>query len=145
MPRGSGLDVTDDATHGAQQLAFFNGHYGHWCYLPMLVFLTFTTSPTSIRTRRCSPRQRTHPARNLALLKRILRRRQERSFAARILVRLDAGFAEPEPFEFLDEVDVKPGAQVVVSVCRIVLHLPESYLFLAVWRRVAVGLGVGPG
>ena len=35
------LDPTDDATHGAQQLTFFNGHYDCWCYLPLLVFLTF--------------------------------------------------------------------------------------------------------
>jgi hypothetical protein len=27
------LDPTDDPTHGAQQLSFFNGHYDTWCYL----------------------------------------------------------------------------------------------------------------
>ena len=35
------LDPTDDATHGAQQLTFFNGYYDSWCYLPLLAFLTF--------------------------------------------------------------------------------------------------------
>ena len=30
------LDPTDDPTHGAQQLTFFNGHYDTWCYLPLL-------------------------------------------------------------------------------------------------------------
>ena len=35
------LDPADDQTHGAQQLTFFNGHYGGWCYLPLLAFLTF--------------------------------------------------------------------------------------------------------
>ena len=35
------LDPTDDQTHGAQQLTFFNGHYGGWCYLPLLWFLSF--------------------------------------------------------------------------------------------------------
>ena len=34
------LDPTDDLTHGAQQLTFFNGHYGGWCYLPLLGFLS---------------------------------------------------------------------------------------------------------
>jgi hypothetical protein len=24
------LDPTDDPTHGAQQLSFFNGHYDNW-------------------------------------------------------------------------------------------------------------------
>ena len=33
------LDVTDDPTHGAQQLTFFNGHYDSWCYLPLLAFV----------------------------------------------------------------------------------------------------------
>ena len=35
------LDPADDATHGAQQLTFFNGHYDGWCYLPVLAFLIF--------------------------------------------------------------------------------------------------------
>ena len=35
------LDPTDDPTHGAQQLTFFNGHYDTWCYLPVAGFLTF--------------------------------------------------------------------------------------------------------
>jgi Transposase DDE domain group 1 len=35
------LDPTDDPTHGAQQLAFYNGHYDSWCYLPVAGFLTF--------------------------------------------------------------------------------------------------------
>jgi hypothetical protein len=34
------LDPTDDPTHGAQQLTFFNGHYDNWCYLPMMGFVT---------------------------------------------------------------------------------------------------------
>jgi hypothetical protein len=39
------LDITDDATHGAQQLSFFNGFYGSWCYLPLLAYLTFDREP----------------------------------------------------------------------------------------------------
>ena len=35
------LDPTDDATHGPQQLTFFNGHDDRWCYLPLLAFLSF--------------------------------------------------------------------------------------------------------
>ena len=35
------LDVTEDQTHGAQQLTFFNGFYDHWCYLPLVGTLTF--------------------------------------------------------------------------------------------------------
>ena len=35
------LDPTDDPTHGAQQLSFFNGHYDRWCYLPVMGFVSF--------------------------------------------------------------------------------------------------------
>jgi len=35
------LDPTDDPTHGAQQLSFFNSHYDNSCYLPMMGFITF--------------------------------------------------------------------------------------------------------
>src|ERR1700677_1442378 len=35
------LDPTDDPTHGAQQLSFFNHHYDSWCYLPVMGFVSF--------------------------------------------------------------------------------------------------------
>ncbi len=35
------FDPTDDPTHGQQELAFFNGHYDTWCYLPLIGTLTF--------------------------------------------------------------------------------------------------------
>ena len=101
------LDVTDDPTHGVQQLAFFNGHYGHWCYLPMVAFLTFNGEReqylcAAVLRPGNAPTQRG----TLALLKRLLRRLQERFPGVRILVRLDGGYAAPELFEFLDEVNV---------------------------------------
>ena len=101
------LDPTDDPTHGAQQLSFFNGHYGHWCYLPVLAFLTFNREPDQyLAATVLRPGNAPAQLGALPLLKRILRRLQERFPAARILVRLDGGFAGPEVFEFLDEVNV---------------------------------------
>jgi hypothetical protein len=48
------LDPTDDPTHGAQQLSFFNGHYDSWCYLPVMGFVSFNDmKPNSICARRC--------------------------------------------------------------------------------------------
>jgi hypothetical protein len=35
------LDPTNDPSHGAQQLMFFNWHYDTYCYLPVVGFLTF--------------------------------------------------------------------------------------------------------
>ena len=37
--------LTPINVNGAQQLSFFNGHYGYWCYLPMVAFLTFNREP----------------------------------------------------------------------------------------------------
>ena len=35
------LDPTCDPTHGQQQLTLFNGHYDTWCYLPVVVTVSF--------------------------------------------------------------------------------------------------------
>lgn len=102
------LDVTDDETHGAQQLSFFNGHYGHWCYLPLVAYLTFNREPDQylcaavLRSGKAPTQQGALPT-----LKRIVGRLQERFPKAHILVRLDGGFASPELFEWCDEVGVK--------------------------------------
>jgi hypothetical protein len=39
------LDPSVDPTHGQQPLAFFNGHYDTWCYLPMFGFLSIDNEP----------------------------------------------------------------------------------------------------
>ena len=40
---------------------------------------------------------------------------------------------------------LKVGVRVVVSVRRIVLHLPRSYPFVDEWQRIALALGARPG
>jgi hypothetical protein len=48
------LDPTDDPTHGAQQLSFFNGHVDNWCYLPVLGFVSFNEEAEQyLCARRC--------------------------------------------------------------------------------------------
>jgi hypothetical protein len=101
------LDVTDDPTHGAQQLSFFNGHYGTACYLPLLAFLTFNGEPDQHLVAAMLRPGNAPTARGaLAMLMRIVGALQERYPRARILVRLDGGFAGPELLHFLDEVCV---------------------------------------
>jgi hypothetical protein len=109
------LDGTDDPTHGAQQLTFFNGFYDTWCYLPLLAFLTFDREPeqylcaAALRPGNAAPH-----AGALTLLKRIVGRLQQRFPKARIRVRLDGGFAAPELFEFFDLV----GVEYVVAMAK---------------------------
>jgi hypothetical protein len=97
------LDVTDDPTHGAQQLTFFHGHYDSWCYLPLLAFLTFDDEPEQYL---CAALLRPGNAATAvgarALVGRlcgVLRRAFPR---ARLRVRLDGGFANPALLDRLD-------------------------------------------
>ena len=52
------LDPTDDPTHGAQQLSFFNGHYDTWCYLPVMGFVSFNDEADHILRRGVTAWQR---------------------------------------------------------------------------------------
>ena len=97
------LDPTEDPTHGEQQLSFFNGHYDGWCYLPMTGFLTFDDEPEQyLFTAVLRPGNAPDKRGAIAILERILRRLRSAFPKARFRVRLDAGFAAPEIFAFLD-------------------------------------------
>src|SRR3989304_3040831 len=92
------LDPTDDPTHGAQQLALFNGHYGTWCSLPLLGFLTFDDEPeqylyAAILRPGTATRQGV-----LGLLRRTIERLRGAFPQARLLVRLDGGLVSPPGF-----------------------------------------------
>lgn len=108
------LDPTDDPTHGAQQLTFFNGHYDSWCYLPLLAFLTFDDEADQYL---CAAILRpgnvgaTRGARGL--LRRLLDMLRIAFPTARFLVRLDGGFATPEIFDLLD---AERGVDYVVAM-----------------------------
>jgi len=107
------LDQTDDPAHGQQQLALFNGYYGEWCYLPLLGFLSFDDEAdqylvTAVLRPGNSPDKRG----SLGVLARLLPRLRTAFPKARFRVRLDAGFAAPEVFDFLDaqgDVDYAVG------------------------------------
>lgn len=91
------LDPTDDPTHGAQQLTFFNGHYDSWCYLPLLAFLTFNDESEQYLCTAILRPGNAHATRGaLSLLKRLLPLLRLTFPKARVLVRLDGGFATPE-------------------------------------------------
>jgi hypothetical protein len=125
------LDITDDPTHGGQQLAFFNGFYGSWCYLPVVAFLTFDRdSEQHLCAAALRPGNAPTQAGALTLLTRIVGRLQERFPKARLLVRLDGGFAEPELFEFLDLV----GVDYVVAMARNPVLEREAEIDLIVAR-----------
>jgi hypothetical protein len=109
------LDVTDDPTHGAQQLSFFNRHYDTWCYLPLLGFLSFNDEKEQYL---CGAvlRPGNAPASRgaIGILWRILKRVWAAFPKARVRVRLDGGFADPRLLDFLDAM----GVEYVVAMAK---------------------------
>ena len=101
------LDSTEDPTHGQQPFAFFNGYYESWCYLPMLGFLSIDDEPTQhLFHARLRPGTARDSRGTPALLWRTVRELRKAFKKARILVRLDAGFAAPAVLDLLDELRV---------------------------------------
>jgi hypothetical protein len=107
------LDPTDDPTHGQQELAFFNGHYDTWCYLPLVATLTFNAEPIQYLVAAVL-RPGNSPAKRgaLGLLARLCRRLRAAFPGVILRVRLDGGFASPEVLDFLEA----EGVEYVVAM-----------------------------
>jgi hypothetical protein len=109
------LDVTDDPTHGAQQLTFFNGHYDTWCYLPVAGFLSFNDeSEQYLFAYVLRPGNVGAAVGALGILSRLLPRMRAAFPRARLRVRLDGGYAAPEIFAFLE----REGLEYVVAMAK---------------------------
>jgi Transposase DDE domain group 1 len=102
------LDVTEDETHGAQQLTFFNGFYDHWCYLPLVGSLTFDDEARQYLVAAIlRPGNAAGTAGAVSLLHRLLSKLWHAFPGVRLRVRLDAGFATPEMFAHLEAAGVE--------------------------------------
>jgi len=102
------LDPTDDPTHGQQELACFNGHYGSWCYLPVVGTLTFNAERTQhLVTAILRPGNAPATRGVLGILRRLFAKLRAAFPQARLRVRLDGGFASPAVFTFLETEGVE--------------------------------------
>lgn len=109
------LDVTEDATHGVQQLTFFNGFYGGWCYLPLMAFLTIDDEPRQYLVAAVlRPGNAATAAGAQGLLRRLIPKVWAAFPRARVRVRLDAGFATPALFDELEAA----GVEYVVAMAK---------------------------
>jgi hypothetical protein len=109
------LDVTEDATHGAQQLTFFNGFYDGWCYLPLLAFLTLDNEPRQyLVAALLRPGNAPTTIGAHGLLRRLIPKVWAAFPRARVRVRLDGGFATPELFTELEAA----GVEYVVAMAK---------------------------
>ena len=107
------LDPTDDPTHGAQQLSFFNGHYDTWCYLPVAGFLTFNEEAEQyLLAYVLRPGNATASVGAIGILSRLLPRLRAAFPRARLRVRLDGGFAAAATFAFLE----REGLEYVIAM-----------------------------
>lgn len=108
------LDPTDDPTHGAQQLSFFNSHYDNVCYLPMMGFVTFNDEAEQyLCAAVLRPGNVTAAAGAVGILRRLMALIRGSFPKTRIRVRLDGGFANPQLLAFLDG---EPGVEYVVAM-----------------------------
>ena len=102
------LDVTEDETHGGQQLTFFNGFYDHWCYLPLVATLTFDDEARQYLVAAIlRPGNAAGTAGAVSVLHRLLPKLWRAFPGARLRVRLDAGYATPEIFGHLEAAGVE--------------------------------------
>lgn len=109
------LDPTDDPTHGAQQLSFFNGHYDTWCYLPVAGFLSFNEEPEQyLFAYVLRPGNVGAAVGAIGILSRLLPRLRAAFPRARLRVRLDGGFASAEIFAFFE----REGLEYVVAMAK---------------------------
>jgi hypothetical protein len=81
------LDATDDPVHGHQEGRFFNGYYGHYCYLPLYIF-----SGEHVLCARLRPSNIDASAGSVEELTRLVAQIRARWPETRILIRGDSGF-----------------------------------------------------
>lgn len=137
------LDSTEDPTHGQQPFSFFNGYYDSWCYLPMLGFLSVDDEPEQhLFHARLRPGTSRDSRGTPALLIRTVENLRKAFKRARILVRLDAGFAYPQIFDVLEKLRVDyvvgmPGnpklSDAAAEHLRVVRALAERYQGSLAW------------
>ena len=102
------LDVTDDPTHGRQQLSFFHGHYDTWCYLPLLGFLTFNDEPVQyLCAAILRPGNAATATGAVGVLRALFTLVRSAFPHATVRVRLDGGFARPGLLDGLDGAGVE--------------------------------------
>ena len=96
------LDVTDDETHGQQQLTFFHGHYDEHCFLPLVVTATLDDGSQELLAFLLRPGNVPPGRTAVGVLKRLRARLQQEVPKTKVRLRGDSGFALPEVYEWCE-------------------------------------------
>jgi hypothetical protein len=91
------LDTTDDPVHGMQEGRFYHGHYGHYCFLPLYIFVG-----EHILFSRLLPGNADAKKAVLPDLERIVGRIRGEWPKVEIIVRGDSGFMSDEIMEYCE-------------------------------------------
>jgi len=138
------LDHTDDAAYGQQELAFYNHHYGHYCYLPLLVFEADTGALVTAVLR---PGKRPTGAENAMIMKRVPGLLRQHWPDTHILLRGDGHFSNPELMQLImdegnaDFIFGLGGNAVLSRKAEGLMKNARGHLDL---RRLLAAQGLGP-
>lgn len=98
------FDDTADATHGTQQLSFFNAYHDTYCYLPLHVY---EGRSGKLITTILRPGKRPSGREIVAILKRLVKQIREQWPEVGIIFRGDSYYSTPEVFEFCDSHNIE--------------------------------------
>lgn len=138
------LDHTDDAPHGQQELSIYNHHYGHYCYLPLLVF---EASTGTLVTAILRPGKRPTGEENAWIMRRVLRLLRKHCPNTHILLRGDGHFSNPELMQLIvddgnaDFIFGLPGNSVLYNKAEGLMKNARGHIAL---RRSLADQKLGP-
>jgi hypothetical protein len=109
------FDATEDITHGNQQLSFFNGFYGNYCFLPLYVFCENKLLVSYLRE--SNQDQAKH---SWAILALVVKRFHAEWPNVKITFRADSGFCRHKMLDWCEKHNVQyvvgiPGNQVLAK------------------------------
>ncbi|AWB32690.1 IS1380 family transposase [Orrella marina] len=87
------MDHSEDLTHGQQELAFYNHHYRHHCYMPLFLFEGLSGKLITAILR---PGKRPTGRENAAIIARVVRALRQAWPDTHIILRGDGHFSNPE-------------------------------------------------
>lgn len=87
------MDHSEDPTHGQQEFAFYNHHYGHHCYLPLFLFEGLSGKLITAVLR---PGKRPTGKENAAIIGRVVRLLRQAWPETHLILRGDGHFSNPE-------------------------------------------------
>ena len=97
------FDPSVDPTHGQQEFAFFNGHYGTYCYLPLFVFARASGEGEQFLVSAQLPESHGKEIDAvLATLQRLVAGLRKQWPSVRVIFRGDAWFATPALYEWCE-------------------------------------------